>query len=65
MTNRDKINGMSNDMLADILSVRCKLCIYRGGSCIGKSCIDGIKAWLNAPAEKIKELADRGGNNNG
>ena len=67
MTNRDKINGMSNAMLADILSrgdipynVRCKLCIYMGGDCFGKSCSDGIKAWLNAPAEKIKELADRG-----
>lgn len=27
---------------------------------LGKSCFDGIKAWLNAPVEKIKELADRG-----
>ena len=62
MTNRDKINSMSNDRLADRLSrddipynVRCKLCIYRGGDCFGKSCFDGIKAWLNAPAENHKK----------
>ena len=69
MTNRDKINGMSNAMLADRLSrddipynVRCQLCIYRGGDCFVKSCSDGIEAWLNAPVKqptdnKAKELS--------
>lgn len=40
MTNRDKINGMSNDRLADILSrvdnaynTRCKFCILWGEDC--------------------------------
>ena len=74
MTNRDNINGMSNDRLADILSrddipynVRCKLCIYRGGDCFGKSCFDGIKAWLDSPvkqstdnkAEKLSVVLDK------
>lgn len=58
MTNRDKFNGIHNDVLADILCVindgvvRCKFCAYEkgdcfGNSCFGKSCFDGIKRWLN------------------
>ena len=61
MTNRDKINGMSNDRLANILcrldnayNIRCKFCSYWGKDCFltGYSCFDGIKAWLDAPVEK-------------
>lgn len=56
---------MDNDELADILSrtfevYTCKFCCYAKGKCLGKSCTEGIEKWLNAPAEKIKELADRG-----
>lgn len=52
MTNRDKINGINNDVLANILCVinggaECKFCSYEEGSCLGKSCFDGIKRWLN------------------
>ena len=53
MTNRDKFNGIHNDVLADMLCVigdggfRCKFCAYEKGSCFGKSCFDGIKRWLN------------------
>ena len=69
MTNRDKINAMSNAMLADILcrvdstyNIICKFCIHRGEDCLGKSCFDGIKAWLDAPVKqptdnKAKELS--------
>ena len=61
MTNRDKINGFSNAMLADILSrvdmadnIRCKFCILRAENCIlsGLGCFDGIKAWLDAPVKE-------------
>lgn len=59
MTNRDKINAMSNAMLADILcrvdstyNIICKFCIHRGEDCLGKSCFDGIKAWLDAPVKE-------------
>ena len=61
MTNRDKINGMSNDMLADILccvdisyGIRCKFCISSRAACTcsGLSCFDGVKAWLAAPVQK-------------
>ena len=61
MTNRDKINGMSNDRLADILSrvdnaynTRCKFCILWGEDCFlsGFSCSDGIKAWLDSPVKQ-------------
>ena len=68
MTNRDKINDMSNDRLADILSrvdnaynTRCKFCILWGEDCFlgGFSCFDGIKAWLDAPVKKPeKQLTD-------
>lgn len=63
MTNRDKINGMSNDRLADILSridnaynIRCKFCSYWGKDCFltGWNCSDGIKAWLDAPVKNQK-----------
>ena len=71
MTNRDKINDMSNDRLADILSrvdnaynTRCKFCILWGEDCFlgGFSCSEGIKAWLDAPVKqptdnKAKELS--------
>ena len=71
MTNRDKINGMPNDRLADILSrvdnaynTRCKFCILWGEDCFwgGFSCSEGIKAWLDAPVKqptdnKAKELS--------
>ena len=62
MTNRDKINGLSNAMLADILcrvdstyNIICKFCIHRGEDCLGKSCFDGIKAWLDAPVKEPKK----------
>ena len=68
MTNRDKVNNMSNDRLADILSrvdnaynTRCKFCILWGEDCFlgGFSCFDGIKAWLDAPVKKPeKQLTD-------
>ena len=68
MTNRDKINGMSNARLADMLSrvdmadnIRCKFCILRAENCIlsGLSCFDGIKAWLDAPVKNPeKQPAD-------
>ena len=54
MTNRDKFNKMSNAELADILSQtlgagKCKFCYYAKERCLGKSCFNGIKMWLNAP----------------
>ena len=64
MTNRDKINGMSNDRLANILcrldnayNIRCKFCSYWGKDCFltGYSCFDGIKAWLDAPVKELKK----------
>ena len=53
MTNRDKFNSMNNAELADILSRTlgadtCKFCCYAKEKCLGKSCTEGIEAWLNA-----------------
>ena len=55
MTNRDKINALSNIELAGYLGCdgpNCSLCIYRGKGCRDKSCAFGIKAWLDAPSNK-------------
>lgn len=54
MTNRDKFNRMSNSELASILiwtgaTDRCKFCCYTRERCLGKSCFDSIKMWLNTP----------------
>ena len=52
MTNRDKFNRMSNSELAAILiwtgaTDRCKFCCYTRERCLGKSCFESIKMWLN------------------
>ena len=55
MTNRDKLNKMDDNELATLLwrtagnDKKCEFCSYTGGNCFGKSCVDGIKAWLDAP----------------
>lgn len=52
MTNRDKINALSNIELAGFLGrdgTNCSLCIYRGKGCRDKSCALAIKDWLDAP----------------
>ena len=55
MTNRDKINALSNIELAGFLGrdgTNCSLCIYRGKGCRDKSCAFGIKSWLGTPCEE-------------
>lgn len=55
MTNRDKFNKMSNSELAAVLwrtvgnNKKCEFCKrHKRESCFGKSCTEGIEAWLNA-----------------
>ena len=60
MTNRDKFNEMSNSELSAILiwtgaTDRCKFCCYTRERCLGKSCFESIKMWLNAPCEDESE----------
>ena len=60
MTNRDKFNRMSNSELAAILiwtgaTDRCKFCCYTRERCLGKSCFESIKMWLNAPCANEPE----------
>ena len=60
MTNRDKFNKMSNSELAAILiwtgaTDRCKFCCYTRERCLGKSCFESIKMWLNAPCANEPE----------
>ena len=55
MTNRDKINALSNIELAGFFGkngMKCSLCVYRRKRCFDKNCAEGIKAWLDAPSNK-------------
>ena len=63
MTNRDKFNGIHNDVLADMLcsasdgGIKCKFCCYSSGNCFekNKSCLDGIKKWLSGQCANESE----------
>lgn len=51
MTNLEHIKNMMVDEMAELLeSKACKCCAYRARQCGYKSCIDGIKAWLEQEA---------------
>ena len=61
MTNRDKINRMSNTELADILNGTdkynaCKYCYHNHKDCVGKACVEGIERWLNAPCANDQKI---------
>lgn len=60
MTNRDKINKISNSELADILNETdkynaCKYCYHNHKDCVGKACVEGIEIWLSAPCANEPE----------
>ena len=60
MTNRDKINKISNSELADLLGRtfgigKCDFCCYEKEGCSGKSCFDAIEMWLSAPCANEPE----------
>ena len=60
MTNRDKINKISNSGLADLLGRtfgigKCDFCCYEKEGCSGKSCFDAIEMWLSAPCANKPE----------
>ena len=62
-TNGDRVRKMSNRELAELLDeVNCFYCPYenkKNGMCNrpeGKTCIDGIEEWLNAPAKAESEV---------
>ena len=62
MTNRDKINKMSNSELAAFLTLivgdnKCKDCYYSSGNCLSKSCVDGIERWLNDHGNAVKYIS--------
>ena len=62
MTNRDKFNGIHNDVLADMLcsasdgGIKCKFCCYTSGDCFGKNCFDGVKRWLRTNRNKFNAM---------
>ena len=60
MTNRDKINKISNSELADLLGRtfgigKCDFCCYEKEGCSGKSCFDAIEMWLSSPCTNEPE----------
>ena len=55
ITNRERINAMSNEELAEILAMSsrsCKYCKYEGSDCTDFTCYSGILQWLNQESEK-------------
>lgn len=48
MTNRDRIDLMTDDEIAELMSDHCDNCIHDSATCweLGVSCHDGHKAWL-------------------
>lgn len=61
ITNGDKIRKMSNEELKDVIfGNRCYYCAFKTendccSSPNSKDCPDGIEAWLNAPADCVKQ----------
>lgn len=55
-TNRERINNMTNEELAEIFSMStstksCKYCRYKGFGCDDLTCYNGILQWLNQESE--------------
>lgn len=58
MTNREKLNAMSNEELSEFMqqkNVTCNLCVYRdvdyGYRCLATPCAKGYLKWLESEAE--------------
>lgn len=54
-TNRDKINAMTNEELAEFLAYQdCRYCVFQQVECYKSNdftCKDGILQWLNQESE--------------
>ena len=58
-TNREKLNQMSNEELAKILSMSswsCKYCKYESFDCDDFTCYSGILQWLNQESEVKNDM---------
>ena len=54
ITNGDVIRQMSNEELAELIDNSCKACAKDVTEC-DTECVNGILAWLNAPADCVAE----------
>ena len=57
-TNREKLNQISNEELAEILAMSsrsCKYCKYENSDC-NDSCYSGILQWLNQEREGNNDM---------
>lgn len=56
VTNGDVIRKGGNAAIVEFVwSDPCLHCVYSSGKCKDKSCKDGQIAWLNAPADCVKQ----------
>ena len=58
MTNRERFDNLSNAEVAILLGHKhnnCMCCSYDENYCFGKSCVDGIKEWLDAPSKSTRK----------
>lgn len=52
-TNRDRLNQMTNEELAEVFTTRiCQVCYYKNLDCGRIPCYDGILSWLNQECEE-------------
>lgn len=53
-TNNDRINEMSIEEKAAVMSCACNVCVYTKEDCISheRCCSDGVKKWLESEAEE-------------
>ena len=56
-TNREKLNNMSNEELAEVfVNANCNICIYKSNNfdCFSSNwtCKDGVKQWLEQESEE-------------
>lgn len=54
MTNREKLNAMSNEELARYFAERCTcdFCVFRNQKCADCECQEGIQTWLESEAKE-------------
>ena len=61
-TNREKLNQMTNEELAEILAMSsrsCKYCKYEDSGCYDSTCYSGILQWLNQESEENNDMENK------
>lgn len=53
MTNREKLNEMSNKELSELMGYTCQICPYHHATCNHYSdCAEGVMEWLESEVDE-------------